>query len=271
MPELPEVETIRRGIKPLLAGKRVRRTVLRSTRLRWTVSVADLAALVGQEVMDVERRAKYLILRFSSDWLILHMGMTGTLRYCPAGCSPSKHDHFDLVFEDGSLLRFRDPRKFGGIIYSSENPYATSFFSGLGPEPFSEQVDGNYLYHRARGKKIPVKNFIMDQKIIAGVGNIYANEALFLSSIRPSRPAGRVGKKSYVVLARNIRCVLLKAIEAGGTSIRDFFDGEGSPGYFAVQLNVYGRGGCPCPKCGERIMAARIGQRSTFFCRHCQK
>ena len=271
MPELPEVETIRRGIKPLLAGKKVRRTVLRSTRLRWKVAVADLASLAGQQVMDVERRAKYLILRFSRDWLILHMGMTGTLRYCPSGCPPLKHDHFDLVFQDGSLLRFRDPRKFGGIVYSPGNPDTTAFFSGLGPEPFSEQVNGLYFYRLSRGKKVAVKNFIMDQKIIAGVGNIYANEALFLSGIRPTRPAGRVGKKRYEVLAGNIRWVLLKAIEAGGTSIRDFYDGEGSPGYFAIQLNVYGKGGCPCPQCGARIETLRVGQRSTFFCRYCQK
>jgi len=271
MPELPEVETIRRGIKPLITGKKVLRTVLRSSRLRWSASVSDLAALAGQEVVDVERRAKYLILHFSDDWLILHMGMTGSLRYRPSGCPPAKHDHFDLVFDDGFLLRFRDPRKFGGLLFSHESPFSTPLFAGLGPEPFSEQLDGHYLHGLARGRKIPVKNFIMDQKIIAGIGNIYANEALFLSGIRPSRAAGRIGPGRYEVLAGNIRRVLSHAIEAGGTSIRDFQNSDGRPGYFSVQLNVYGKEGCPCPRCGARIEAARTGQRSTFFCPHCQR
>jgi formamidopyrimidine-DNA glycosylase len=271
MPELPEVETIRRGIKPLIAGKKVEWAILRSARLRWMATNRDLASLKDQKVLDVERRAKFLILRFTSDWLLLHMGMTGTLRYYQSGSLPEKHDHFDLIFNDGSRLRFRDPRKFGGIFFFSENPFSTSFFSGVGPEPFSKMVNGKYLYEKARGKKVAVKSFIMDQKIIAGVGNIYANEALFLSGIHPSRAAGRVGLKRYEKLAENIRLVLSRAIEAGGTSIRDFQNENGNPGYFALKLLVYGKEGCKCPKCGEPISNVRIGQRSTFFCGKCQR
>jgi formamidopyrimidine-DNA glycosylase len=271
MPELPEVETIRRGIKPLIVGKVVSCSILRSTRLRWSVSSRELQTLNGQQVLDVARRAKFLILRFSSNWLVLHMGMSGTLRFCRPEAPALKHDHFDLVFRDGTRLRFRDPRKFGGIIFFRENPLFSNFLSGIGPEPFSEEVNGRYLYNKARGKKVPVKSFIMDQRIMAGVGNIYANEALFLSRIRPSRAAGQVAEKRYEMLAQNIRQVLSRAIEAGGTSIRDFQNENGDPGYFALELLVYGKAGCPCPQCGERLSTARIGQRSTFFCQKCQK
>ena len=271
MPELPEVETIRKGIKPLVVGKKVRWAFLRSTRLRWSVGVGELARLTGQQVVDVERRAKFLIFRFSRNWLVLHMGMTGTLRCVAPGCPPGKHDHFDLVFDDGSRLRFRDPRKFGGIIFFHDSPFKSPFFSGIGPEPFSKRVDGSYLFNAAREKKVAVKNFIMDQRFIAGVGNIYANEALFLSGIRPTCAAGQVTKKNFDLLAENIRRVLARAIDAGGTSFRDFYDGEGRPGYFSIQLNVYGKGGEPCPQCGQRISTVKIGQRSTFFCSNCQK
>ncbi len=271
MPELPEVETIRRGIKPLIVSKIVSCSILRSTRLRWSVASRELHTLNGQQVLGVERRAKFLILRFTSGWLVLHMGMSGTLRFCRSEALPLKHDHFDLVFTDGTRLRFRDPRKFGGIIFFRKNPLFSNFLSRIGPEPFSEHVNGRYLYNKARGKKVPVKAFIMDQRIMAGVGNIYANEALFLSGIRPSRLAGQVAEKRYEMLAQNIRLVLCRAIEAGGTSIRDFQNENGDPGYFALELLVYGKAGRSCPYCGERISSARIGTRSTFFCRKCQK
>lgn len=270
MPELPEVETIRRGIEPLVAGKKVSGSLLRSTRLRWLPPVQKLSRLRGQQLLAVERRAKYLIFRFSSDWLLLHMGMSGTLRYCRPGTPPGRHDHFDLVFSDGFRLRFRDPRKFGGVFFFSENPFYTSFFSATGPEPFSPLVNGKYLYLKAHGKKIPVKSFIMDQKILAGVGNIYASEALFLSGVLPSRPAGKIAKKRFQRLAEMIRLVLTQAIAAGGTSFRDFLNEQGSPGYFAMKLLVYGKNGRPCPNCGGTISTERVGQRSTFFCRKCQ-
>lgn len=271
MPELPEVEIISRGVRPFIVGKKVLRTLLRSTRLRWTPSVEELSQLKGQQVLGVERRGKYLIVRFSRNGLVFHMGMTGTLRCLSSVQPPAKHDHFDMLFDDGSCLRFRDPRKFGGMVLFRGDPHDNLFFAGIGPEPFTAQMDGSYLYSASRGKRVAVKNFIMDQRVLAGVGNIYANEALFLSGIHPTRAAGRVAEKRYEVLAANIRRVLNRAIEAGGTSFRDFHDQEGRPGYFTVQLNVYGKEGRACPRCGQRISVMKVGQRSTFYCPKCQR
>lgn len=270
MPELPEVETIRRGIQPLVTGRSVTAVLLRCRNLRWQATDEELASLVGQQVKDVERRAKYLLIHFTRNWLVLHMGMTGTLRVLAESRPPGRHDHFDLVFDRGACLRFHDPRKFGGVLWFRDDPRNTGFFAACGPEPFADEVDGAYFYHLAKGKSLAVKNFIMDQKIVAGVGNIYANEALFLSGIHPARPAGRISLKRFNHLAENIRLVLARAIEAGGTTIRDFVGNDGQPGYFALELQVYGREGQACVRCGRPVTVTRIGQRSTFFCRKCQ-
>jgi formamidopyrimidine-DNA glycosylase len=270
MPELPEVETTRRGVEPYSRGRRVRKLVVREPRLRWPVP-DDLGALLsGQVIEAVERRAKYLLFRTGAGSLMVHLGMSGSLRVVDPGAEPGRHDHIDLVLEGGACLRYNDPRRFGSFLWL-EPGERHPLLSHLGPEPLSAEFDGQMLYRRSRGRSGAVKNFIMDGKVVVGVGNIYANEALYLSGIRPDRAAGRISLPRYQRLAENIKQVLTSAISHGGTTLRDFVGGDGKPGYFAQQLYVYGRAGQPCKACGSDLRELRLGQRSSVYCVACQR
>ena len=269
MPELPEVETTRLGISPFVLGKRVDEVVIRQRQLRWPVPRNLNACLKHQQILNISRRAKYLLFQTDTGHLILHLGMSGSLRIVKQGVQANKHDHVDFVFSK-RVLRFHDPRRFGAILWTGKDPIRHKLLCRLGPEPLSEEFNGNYLHTLAKSRKVNVKNFIMNSHIVVGVGNIYASEALFLSGIHPQRAAGRVSKHRYAVLADNIKNVLQSAIDLGGTTLRDFVREDGKPGYFANQLNVYNKKGQPCPQCSTPIQVRTLGQRSSFFCNHCQ-
>lgn len=271
MPELPEVETTRRGIAPHLVGHRMVRVEVREPRLRWPVSPELPRLLEGQRVLRVDRRGKYLLLATEAGTAILHLGMSGSLRLVEGTAAPGPHDHVDLVLDDGHRLRLTDPRRFGCLIWGGAEPGRHPLLAGLGPEPLSEAFTGDYLYRRSRGRRVPVKAFVMDARVVAGVGNIYANESLFLAGIRPDRPAGRIGLERYRALARSVREVLTESIRQGGTTLRDFVGSDGSPGYYAQHLRVYGRAGQPCEVCGHSLRELRLGQRATVFCPRCQR
>ena len=270
MPELPEVETTRRGIAPHIQGKRITAVIVRQPRLRWPVA-GDLAkTLVGQRVTAVDRRAKYLLVHTPRGSLIMHLGMSGSLRVLPADSPVAKHDHLDLVFDD-QCLRLHDPRRFGAVLWCKDAIEQHPLLRHLGPEPLSHDFDGDWLYRLSRKRRVAVKNLIMDAGVVVGVGNIYANEALFLSGIHPQRPCNRISAARYNRLAANIKAVLQAAIRQGGSTLRDFLRVDGKPGYFAQRLQVYGRAGQPCSVCGQPIRQRRIGQRSSFYCSHCQR
>src|ERR1700743_1414850 len=271
MPELPEVETARRGITPYLKGKRVVDVVVRDKRLRWPIPAALLKELPGQRIESVERRGKYLLLRTAAGTALLHLGMSGSLRVLPKDTPPQKHDHVDLVMETGQALRLRDPRRFGALLWTRGDPEQHKLLKDFGPEPLSDDLDGDYLFEQSRGIKAAVKVFIMDSHRVVGVGNIYASESLFLAAIRPQRAAGRVSLKEYQALARSIKKVLAASIKAGGTTLRDFAREDGEPGYFSQRLRVYGRDGEKCYRCGGTVAAKATGQRMTYWCHNCQK
>jgi formamidopyrimidine-DNA glycosylase len=270
MPELPEVETTRRGIQPHCVGCVVAQVVVHEPRLRWPVPDLLAQSLPGQCIEAIERRGKYLLFHTAAGSVLVHLGMSGSLRLVASDAQRQRHDHIDLVLDNGNSLRFHDPRRFGCFLWlqpREEHP----LLAHLGPEPLSEAFDGHLLYRRSRGRTGPIKNFIMDGKVVVGVGNIYANEALFLSGIRPDRAAGRVSLARYGALADHIKQVLTSAIEQGGTTLRDFVGGDGKPGYFAQQLLVYGRAGQPCRRCGAPLRELRLGQRSSVYCVTCQR
>ncbi len=271
MPELPEVETTRRGIAPYLEGKKVTRVIAGQRNLRLPLSPGLSRELPGAAILRVERRGKYLILRTDRGSVILHLGMSGHLSFVPADTPPGKHDHLDIRMEDGTTLRLTDPRRFGLALWTRGEPLEHPLLAEIGPEPLEEGFDGAYLHRASRGRKVAVKQFIMDGRIVAGVGNIYAGEALFRAGIHPEKKAGTISRRRCGRLARALREVLEEAIAAGGTTLRDFRNGEGKPGYFAIKLDVYGREGEPCRSCGATIHATRQGGRSTFFCAICQK
>lgn len=271
MPELPEVETTLRGIIPHVKDRTILECVFRTAKLRWPLDPVLCHQLPQQKIHQLERRAKYLLLFCDHGTIILHLGMSGSLRMVPAGTTEQKHDHVDLIFTDGQCLRLTDPRKFGAFIFTETDPYKHKLLLNLGPEPLTETFSGGYLHTLAKGRKQAIKPFIMDQKTVVGVGNIYANEALFRAGIDPSRQAGRVSRNRYDQLAEEIKTVLNQAIVAGGTTISDFSQADGKPGYFDQQLQVYGRSGKPCVNCGDQINSCRLGQRSTFYCSRCQR
>ncbi|HXH03871.1 MAG TPA: bifunctional DNA-formamidopyrimidine glycosylase/DNA-(apurinic or apyrimidinic site) lyase [Candidatus Competibacteraceae bacterium] len=271
MPELPEVETTRRGLEPHLLGRRIARVVVRERRLRWPVLEALERGLLGQTVTALERRAKYLLLRTTAGTALVHLGMSGSLQVLERPQPAGRHDHLELELEDGQRLRYSDPRRFGTWLWTTEAPERHPLLAGLGPEPLAESFDGDWLYTRSRGREAAVKTFIMDQRVVVGVGNIYASESLFLAGIRPDRAAGRVGLARYRRLAAAIRQVLGEAIAQGGTTLRDFVGGDGRPGYFQQQLRVYDRAGLPCPVCGTAVRQLRLGQRSSYYCPYCQR
>ncbi|NOX75594.1 MAG: bifunctional DNA-formamidopyrimidine glycosylase/DNA-(apurinic or apyrimidinic site) lyase [Gammaproteobacteria bacterium] len=270
MPELPEVETTCRGIKPHLCGQRVTEVVIRNARLRWPVPPRLKQQLVGETVSDITRRGKYLLLHTAGGTVILHLGMSGSLRLVDAAQPAEKHDHVDLVFEKGHILRLRDPRRFGAVLWTRRPPQEHRLLVSLGPEPLQDVFTGAHLHQRSRQRKLAVKSFIMDSKIVVGVGNIYANESLFLAGIRPTTAAGRISRARFETLATVIKQVLEQAIAAGGTTLRDFTNGAGQPGYFQQQLRVYGRAGDPCPQCQTPIRLVQQMQRATYYCPQCQ-
>ena len=270
MPELPEIETTCRGIGPAMLAQPVRRVLVRNAGLRWPVP-ADLdGILAGRRARAIGRRGKYILVRFDHGHLILHLGMSGSLRIVPAAAPPGAHDHVDFELEAGHSIRLRDPRRFGSIHWTCEDPHRHRLLAGLGPEPLLEGFDGGYLYRASRGRSQAVKTFIMDSRIVVGIGNIYASEALFRAGIHPARPAGRISAARYDALARAARAVLEEAIRQGGTTLRDFVNSEGQPGYFKQTLNVYDRAGEPCRRCGVSIRHRQLGQRSTYYCSRCQ-
>lgn len=274
MPELPEVETTRRGIAPYLIGRRVRAVTLRRPDLRWPIphEIADL--LPGQRIDAVERRAKYLLLHTVAGSALLHLGMSGSLRMLPADTPPRRHDHVDIRLEPRPdeprlILRFTDPRRFGSLLWQAPGTIHP-LLAALGPEPLGEDFSGDTLWRASRGRVEAVKNLLMDSHVVVGVGNIYASEALFAARIDPRRPAGGISRARYARLATEVKHLLLHAIERGGTTLRDFISPTGIPGYFYRELNVYARAGEPCRVCRHKIRQVTLGQRSTFWCPHCQ-
>lgn len=271
MPELPEVETSRLGLTPHVVGRTVTATVVRQKKLRQTVSKGVTATLPGLAIDDLRRRAKYLLFDTDAGTMLIHLGMSGTLRIVDADEPAMAHDHVDVVFDNGRAMRFRDPRRFGCVLWTTSDPARHKLIRHLGPEPLSDDFSGALLYERSRKRRGAVKNFIMDGKIVVGVGNIYASEALFRAGIDPRRAAGRISRARYDTLARHIVDVLRDAIQQGGTSLRDFTHQDGQPGYFKQKLNVYGRANEPCVTCGAPLKQVVIGQRSSFFCTRCQR
>lgn len=271
MPELPEVETTRRGVSPYLQGATILELVVRQPSLRWPVPEDLPKLLKDKPILGIERRAKYLLIKVEGGASIWHLGMSGSMRVVDKAAAIGKHDHVDLVLDNGHILRFTDPRRFGSLLWQAGDVNTHKLLASLGPEPLSDEFDGERLYQRSRKRKVPVKSFIMDNANVVGVGNIYANEALFKAGIRPTAEAGKISRPRYQRLAEEIKIVLAKAIEQGGTTLKDFVGGDGKPGYFKQELMVYGRGGQPCLGCKKTLVEQRIGQRTTVFCRHCQR
>jgi len=271
MPELPEVETIRRGITPHVVGKKITDVIIRDRRLRRPIPKGLEKKLIGRKLRDLERRAKYLIFYFDRGALILHLGMTGSLRILTRDIPPGKHDHVDFVFGKKTRLRFRDPRRFGCILWTEDNPQQHELLRNLGPEPLGKELTGDYLFVKSRKRTQAIKAFLMDSRIISGVGNIYANEALFTAGIHPGKKAGRITRAQCTKLVAGIKDVLKRAIAKGGTTLRDYVNSEGEPGYFRLELKVYDRKGLPCYRCGTLIKSQRHGQRSSFYCPRCQR
>ena len=270
MPELPEVETSRRGISPFVVGQRIAGVVIRERRLRWPISDDMETRLSMAMVESVDRRAKYLLVNTSNGTAIIHLGMSGSIfiveRDTPAGV----HDHFDIELDSGKALRFRDPRRFGSLHWTDDLAEHW-LLKKLGPEPLGEAFCGDYLWRKSRGRRVSAKQFIMNAAVVVGVGNIYASEALFLAGIHPRRAAGRISKGRYDLLVATIKDVLQKAIDAGGTTLRDFYGGDGEAGYFQQKLAVYGRDDEPCLHCKRPVSVVVLGQRSTYYCKNCQR
>ncbi|MEM7257990.1 MAG: bifunctional DNA-formamidopyrimidine glycosylase/DNA-(apurinic or apyrimidinic site) lyase [Pseudomonadota bacterium] len=272
MPELPEVETTLRGIEPHLLEQKISKVVVRETRLRWPVSEA-FQTLKNAHVSNLHRRAKYIIMQVTAPrhgHIIIHLGMSGSLRVVDQHTPLKKHDHIDFILTRGKALRYHDPRRFGAVLWTDEAIEQHILLKSLGPEPLSNHFHGEHLFNASRKRKMAVKNFIMDAHVVVGVGNIYASEALFAAGIRPGKAAGRISKAGYEALAAAIKTVLARSIAQGGTTLRDFVNSDGQPGYFQQTLNVYGRQGEPCRQCSGVIKAKTIGQRSTFYCSNCQ-
>lgn len=268
MPELPEVETSRRGIEPHIVGNVLQYAIVRINKLRWPIS-EKIKTLVDEPILSVKRRAKYLLVELNSGWIIIHLGMSGSVRILAHEQPAEKHDHIDLIFRDGKVLRYTDPRRFGAWLWCDDLA-TSSVLAHLGPEPLSDQFTADYLYQKSMLKRSAIKPWLMDNKLVVGVGNIYANEALFSSGIMPDRPANSLTMKECEILVAAIKRVLTRSIEQGGTTLQNFLQSDGKPGYFAQELFVYGRKGKPCLLCGHPIESIKQGQRSTFFCRHCQ-
>ena len=270
MPELPEVETTLRGLAPHLLGQRIADVVIRHPHLRWPIPKNLPKILGGLTIRSISRRAKYLLLECGGGTLILHLGMSGSLRILPADTAIEKHDHFDLLLANGFLMRLRDPRRFGAVLWCEGDPAQHPLLAQLGPEPLQENFDADYLYRATRKRSAAIKLVIMDGHVVVGVGNIYANEALFRAGIRPQLVAGKLSTPRCARLVQTIRETLTEAIALGGSSLRDFVNSDGKPGYFQQHYWVYGRTGEPCHACGAPIKQIKQGQRSSFYCPVCQ-
>lgn len=270
MPELPEVETTRRGIEPWLKDRTITQVLVHNASLRWPVP-DDIALLSGLPIDTISRRGKYLLLNNSRGTAIVHLGMSGSLRVCEGDVARRKHDHVEFLLDTGYRLRLHDPRRFGCVLWTGEPVTEHPLIASLGPEPLSDDFTADYLFEATRRRKVAIKNLIMDSHVVVGVGNIYASESLFMAGIRPTRAAQRVTRAEADRLTSTIREVLGDAIRQGGTTLRDFVNSEGNPGYFAQSLRVYGRTGEPCRQCGEPIKMKVIGQRASFYCPRCQK
>ena len=268
MPELPEVETTRSGLAPHIVGATIVGTVVRNHSLRWPIPKLPID---GRTILGLTRRAKYLLMDCGNGTLILHLGMSGSLRILPTGTPAAAHDHFDLLLNNGKLMRLRDPRRFGAVLWHEGDIDTHPLLANLGPEPLQEDFDARYLHQSLRGRSIAIKQALMDNHIVVGVGNIYANESLFRSGIKPQLAAGKVSLKRCVRLVEEIRATLAAAIAKGGSTLRDFVHSDGSSGYFQQEYFVYGRAGEPCRRCGEPIKQIKQGQRSSFYCGTCQK
>ncbi|MBL1278622.1 MAG: bifunctional DNA-formamidopyrimidine glycosylase/DNA-(apurinic or apyrimidinic site) lyase [Ectothiorhodospiraceae bacterium] len=271
MPELPEVETTCCGIAPHITGKVVKSVTLRHRQLRWPIPAVLKRRLPGQRIEQVSRRGKYLFLHTAIGTVIIHLGMSGSLRIAQKKDIVEKHDHVDIEFSDKCILRLRDPRRFGAVLWTQHPPTQHKLIRSLGPEPLSDDFTVEGLFQTSRKRQLAVKTFIMDSKIVVGVGNIYASEALFRAGIRPSTAAGRVSKLRYQRLVSAIKAVLSEAIKQGGTTLRDFTNSDDKPGYFQQKLQVYGRDKQPCVICGAAIKRMQQGQRTTYYCSHCQR
>ena len=269
MPELPEVETSRRGIEPHIIGTRVERVIVRNRGLRWPVSKTVDRKLLGETIMSVTRRAKYLLINTDGGSAILHLGMSGSVYIVDRDTPAGVHDHVDIDFDSGKTMRFRDPRRFGSLHWSKA-PLQHKLLKSLGPEPLTNDFDARYLWGKSRGRRVSVKQFIMNAQVVVGVGNIYASEALYLACINPRRAADRIALQRYELLVAAIKEVLANAIRAGGTTLRDFYGGDGEAGYFQQQLEAYGREDEPCRRCNTPITSIVQGQRSTYYCKQCQ-
>lgn len=270
MPELPEVETVLNGITPHVVGQCIDSVIIRQRRLRYPVTRGLADKITARTILSLTRRGKYLLFRFEHGTVISHLGMSGSFRMVDKNVVAGKHEHFDWVFNSGKVLRYKDARRFGLLLWCPGDPRRHKLLAHLGVEPLGNTFDGEYLHRMAQGRSVAVKNLIMNSRCVVGVGNIYASEALFRAGISPLRSAGRVSLKRYDKLAHSIREVLTRAIHEGGTTLKDFVREDGTPGYFRMSLNVYAREGQPCRQCGKPIRKKIIGQRSTYYCGNCQ-
>jgi formamidopyrimidine-DNA glycosylase len=271
MPELPEVETTARGIRPSLCGKRVQRVVVRRRKLRWPIPTRLARVLPGQRIRAVDRRGKYLLFRAETGTMIIHLGMSGHLRVVRTTTPPAQHDRFELQMSGGLCLRLTDPRCFGCVLWTEAGPEEHPLLARLGPEPLGPRFSGHYLFEVSRRRRAPVKNLIMDGRIVVGIGNIYASESLYRSGIHPGRASSRISRQRYERLADSVRHVLTRAIEAGGTTLQDYVSVSGKPGYFNTSLQVYARAGQPCSGCRRPIRKCILGGRATYYCPGCQR
>ncbi len=270
MPELPEVEVCRLGITPHIIAQNVAQVIIRNSQLRWPIP-EEVRSVIGLPVLKVDRRAKYLLIRFSTGTLLLHLGMSGTIRVIEQDTPVAKHDHFDLVFQHGKVLRLNDSRRFGAVLWLANDEDELGLLTKLGPEPLSDDFAHGYLFSKAKNRKVPIKTFLMNNHIVVGVGNIYANEALFQAGILPTAKAGDITEQRFNKLTDIIKQVLSAAIAQGGTTLKDFTQADGRPGYFEQSLMVYGRVGLPCVKCQTTLDEIRQANRSSVFCPNCQK
>jgi formamidopyrimidine-DNA glycosylase len=270
MPELPEVETVMHGLKPHLEGAVINDVVVRYHQLRWPIPSTLHRDLCQQRVKELTRRGKYLLMRVETGTLIMHLGMSGSLRIVSSMTPINKHDHVDIIFSNQNIMRYTDPRRFGALLWTVDDPYDHVLLKSQGVEPLDSDFTADYLKERACSRRIAIKPFIMDSNIVVGIGNIYAAEALFLAGIYPATPAGLLTQLQYQKLVKSIKQVLQSAIKQGGTTVKDFMNSEGKPGYFTQQLTVYGRAGLPCVRCHASLCSFNLGQRSTVFCVNCQ-
>lgn len=271
MPELPEVETTVRGIENHLIGKTIKKVILRTDKLRWPIPKILIKQLKNQSINSVERRAKYIFINTNNGTIIIHLGMTGSLRVIDTKTPVQKHEHVDIKLNNGKVLRYKDARKFGCVLWTDNDPHQHELITRLGPEPLSKDFNADYLFTSTRGRTSAIKTHIMNQAIVVGIGNIYASEALFKAGIHPTKAAHRVSKEKLKLLVKTSKQTLKAAIKQGGTTLQDYINADGAPGYFAIKLKVYGREGEPCTVCDKPIKAKVIGQRNSFYCTNCQK